>query len=47
MEKMLPHVLSQNRQGTHVSIVDTANARPKFTIDIDGFIQINKKKIEL
>ena len=47
MEKILPHALSQNRQGMHVSIVDIANAKLKFTIDEDGFSQPNKKKIEI
>ena len=36
MEMILPHVLSQKRQGTHVSIVDTANARHMFAIDEDA-----------
>ena len=36
MEMILHHVLSQRRQETHVSNVDTANARHVFAID-DGF----------
>ena len=46
MEKILTHGLLQNRQGTHVSIVDTTNARLKLIIDEDGFTQA-KKKIEI
>ena len=45
-EKILTHLLLQNRQGTHVSIVDTTNARLKFIIDEDDFTQA-KKKIEI
>ena len=35
MEMISPHVSSQKRQETHVSIVDTANARHMFATDED------------
>ena len=35
MEMISPHVSSQKRQETHVSIVDTPNARHMYVIDED------------
>ena len=46
METILLRVLSPNRPRTHVSIVDTTNARDRFAISEDNLDEFTKPRTQ-